>query len=122
MLNAAKRENPDYNSMRVSRNPILGLSQDIVNDETLTVEEAAAFLHVHPDTVKARARAGEIPAYKPGRKWVFLYSELLDYLRTQRPENTPTRFRDSRPSIVNLRAAQKRLDDQLGPVTKSKKT
>ena len=32
----------------------------MVNDETLTVEEAAAFLLIHPDTVKARARAGEI--------------------------------------------------------------
>jgi len=41
-------------------------------DHRMTVDQAADFLQIHPDTLKARARTGEIKGYKPGRRWVFL--------------------------------------------------
>lgn len=50
---------------------------------TLDINEAAAFLHVHPHTLEARARAGEIPGAKPGKCWVFLDVDLADWLRAQ---------------------------------------
>jgi excisionase family DNA binding protein len=50
--------------------------------KTLTLQEAAELLHMHPETLRQRAQAGEIRAAKPGRSWVFLEEDLLDYLRT----------------------------------------
>ena len=47
---------------------------------TLDLAQAAAFLKLHPHTVQQRARAGIIPASKPGRRWVFLQHELEAYL------------------------------------------
>jgi excisionase family DNA binding protein len=49
---------------------------------TLTLEEAAAFLHVHPNTLRQKAQDGEIPGSKPGKRWVFLDVDLADYLRS----------------------------------------
>jgi excisionase family DNA binding protein len=51
--------------------------------KTLTLEEAADFLKMHPMTVQEKARSGEIPAAKPGRRWVFIDVDLVEYLRSQ---------------------------------------
>ena len=49
---------------------------------TLTLLEAAAFLKVHPEELRRRAKAGLIPGAKVGRAWVFLQEDLADYLRS----------------------------------------
>lgn len=49
---------------------------------TLTLDQAAAYLKLHPHTVQERARAGAIPGSKPGRRWVFIESDLEAYLRS----------------------------------------
>ena len=48
---------------------------------TFKLEQAADYLCLHPETVRCRAKAGIIPASKPGRRWVFLQHELETYLK-----------------------------------------
>jgi hypothetical protein len=50
--------------------------------KTLSLCEAANFLHMHPEEVRRRAKAGVIPGAKAGRAWVFIDEDLADYLRT----------------------------------------
>jgi excisionase family DNA binding protein len=50
---------------------------------TLDLGQAANLLKLHPQTVLQRARAGEIPAAKPGKRWVFIEEDLLNWLRSQ---------------------------------------
>ena len=38
-------------------------------------------MHVHPETVKRRARRGEIPGLKFGKVWRFRASVLDTYIR-----------------------------------------
>jgi len=42
----------------------------------LDSEEAAALLRLHPETLKRRARRGEIPGVKFGKVWRFRASAL----------------------------------------------
>ena len=51
--------------------------------KTLNLDEAAAFLHMHPYTLMQKVHAGEIPAAKPGKRWVFVDDDLLACLRGQ---------------------------------------
>ena len=51
--------------------------------ETLDLVEAAQFLKLHPQTVLQRARSGDIPAAKPGKCWVFIKEDLIEWLRSQ---------------------------------------
>lgn len=51
------------------------MAQDI-----MTTEEAARYLRLGPDTLKRRARAGQVPAAKTGRKWVFRKVDLDAWL------------------------------------------
>jgi len=51
--------------------------------KTLGLEEAAAFLRIHPKTLARRAAAGEIPGVKIGRSWVFVDVDLLEHLRSK---------------------------------------
>lgn len=57
--------------------------------DTLTVEEAAQWLKVHPRTVQALARKGDLPGAKIGRRWVFTTPGLQNYLaeRIHNPTN-----------------------------------
>jgi excisionase family DNA binding protein len=48
--------------------------------EVLTLQEAADFLRCSPDTVKRKARAGELPASKIGRVWRFRRADLDEWL------------------------------------------
>jgi excisionase family DNA binding protein len=56
----------------------------MVNEyKTLGLHEAALFLKIHPETLRRRALAGEIPSAKPGKSWVFLEADLAQWLRSQ---------------------------------------
>ena len=50
---------------------------------TLTLDQAAEFLHVHPVTLLRMAQSGKVPAVKPGKCWVFIDIDLADWMRAQ---------------------------------------
>jgi excisionase family DNA binding protein len=52
---------------------------------TLTLTEAAALLHMHPEEVRTRAKAGKLPGAKTGRRWVFIEDDLIDWMRSLYP-------------------------------------
>src|ERR1700689_4853186 len=52
---------------------------------TLGLLGAAAFLHMSPNTLRKRAAAGRVLAYKPGKSWVFMLDELVSHLKASRP-------------------------------------
>jgi len=46
----------------------------------LTSREAAPFLRLHYKTLEAMARAGEVPATKKGKSWLFRLSRLSEWI------------------------------------------
>jgi hypothetical protein len=50
--------------------------------ETLDLEQAAQFIKLHPEELRRRAKAGLVPAAKPGKCWVFFKDDLVSYLRS----------------------------------------
>lgn len=48
--------------------------------ETLLLQEAAAFLHMNAEVLRRKAKQGEIPGRKTGRKWVFVKEHLADFI------------------------------------------
>lgn len=55
--------------------------------QTMTLEQAAAFLGIHPVTLQQRAKAGMVPGAKVGKEWRFLDVDLVAYLRAQYPSS-----------------------------------
>ena len=51
-------------------------------EEVLTTREAAQFLKVSELTVRKMIREGSLPAHRMGRKWAFLRSELVAWLKS----------------------------------------
>ena len=51
--------------------------------DTLTLQEAADFLKIHPVTLLDKANAGEVPGAKIGKRWVFVRIDLIDCIRSQ---------------------------------------
>jgi excisionase family DNA binding protein len=49
---------------------------------TLDLHEAAAFLKLHPQTLRRLAPQGSLPAAKPGRRWCFVEEDLVRYVRS----------------------------------------
>jgi excisionase family DNA binding protein len=49
--------------------------------EVLDVTEAAELLRLHPVTVRRMASAGDLPACKQGKSWLFIRTDLLEHLR-----------------------------------------
>jgi excisionase family DNA binding protein len=60
---------------------------------------AARALQLHPDTVKRKTRAGEIPGMKVGRCWKYRLSHLNAWVRSQ----SPSYLLNLRPIVVNSR-------------------
>ena len=64
----------------------LELSRDgkpSIVEQPLTCEEAAAFVRVHPKTVKRMARSGDLPGHFRFGRWFFYASELDCWMRTE---------------------------------------
>ena len=51
--------------------------------ETLTLDEAALLLKIHPVTLSRKARQGQIPGTRIGKCWVFIRVDLIDHIRGQ---------------------------------------
>ena len=64
---------------------------ETIENETFDLVHAADFLKLHWQTLRKKAKSGEIPAAKLGRRWVFLKVDLVSYLRshysTRRPRS-----------------------------------
>jgi hypothetical protein len=53
--------------------------------QTLTLQEAADFLKIHPVTLLEKANAGIVPGAKIGKRWVFVTIDLIEHIRSQYP-------------------------------------
>ena len=51
--------------------------------DTLTLQEAAECLKIHPVTLLEKANAGEVPGAKIGKRWVFVKIDLIEHIRSQ---------------------------------------
>lgn len=51
-----------------------------MSSEILTAKEAAEYLKLSIETVKAKAREGQMPAMKIGREWRFSQRQLLAWI------------------------------------------
>ena len=58
---------------------------------TLDIEQAAKLLKISTGALSHKARAGVIKAAKPGKRWVFIEEDLIDYIRSlyRTPRQTP---------------------------------
>src|SRR5579859_7880548 len=57
--------------------------------DVLTLDEAAAYLRVTPEQVRAQAASGQPPAQQFGGEWRFLKAALDDWLRQGNKIPTP---------------------------------
>lgn len=56
------------------------------NDQAMTtmdLQEAALLLHMNPEALRQKAKAGKIPGAKIGKCWIFLNGDLVEYIRSQ---------------------------------------
>ncbi len=60
---------------------------DTTTSEIMTIEELAAYLHLHPLTVRTLARKGQLPVFKVGRQWRIKRAALNEWIERQCAEN-----------------------------------
>jgi excisionase family DNA binding protein len=78
----------------VSGAPPTGTGGAPVN-QTWTLEQAAAYLKIHDDTCAALARAGDLPACKVGRRWIFMPHLLAEYVEKKSRDGLSIQARPS---------------------------
>ncbi|KQQ40046.1 hypothetical protein ASF61_04400 [Duganella sp. Leaf126] len=64
--------------------------------DTFNALGAATLLHADVETVLALARKGELPGTKIGKSWVFLRTDILDFLRERVRHDTAQRLQSQR--------------------------
>jgi excisionase family DNA binding protein len=64
-----------------------GQLEESAGSRFLTLRETAAFLNVHPNTVRAQVRRGQLPGAKVGRGWRFFEADLVAAIRARYPES-----------------------------------
>jgi excisionase family DNA binding protein len=74
----------------------------------LDSQQAAELMRVHPETVKRRARKGEIPGMKFGKLWRFRISALESFVQEMMQENRDTGDENMAPSEPAVRAVRNR--------------
>lgn len=80
--------------------------------ETMTIEEAAAFLKMHPDSLSAKAKCKEVPCAKPGKRYVFIKEDLVAWLRSQYDEKEKEECRsDYEVQPIGLISATRSLEN-----------
>lgn len=71
-------------NLRVARlQELTGQFDEKAGSRFLTLRETAAFLNVHPNTVRSQVRRGKLPGAKIGRGWRFLEADLIAAIRAR---------------------------------------
>ncbi len=83
-----------------------------------TVEEAAAFLQLHPKTLRRKIRAGEIESTRVGKRYRLTAAQLQDYLGEDAsllvPSSQPTMVRrDVASTVVDVTVVSPELHSQI---------
>ena len=84
---------------------------------SLDLEEGAAFLGIHPDTLRERAAAGMIPGAKLGKEWRFLDVDLAEHLRRNYGGKACRSTSAGTSGGSTYATADEELDALLGPRT-----
>ena len=71
------------NTVAAASEQLLVGSKPLCVERPLTCEEAAAFVRVHPKTVKRMARSGELPGHFRFGRWFFYASELDCWMKIE---------------------------------------
>lgn len=79
----------------------------------LTTDELAALLACEPQTVEERARTGELPGIKFGRKWVFPAEALAHRLNVLATEEAAARRQKPAPAAVKMQKPEGRKPPKL---------
>jgi excisionase family DNA binding protein len=53
--------------------------------ETLDLKQAADYLKMHWQTLREKAKSGEVPGAKIGKQWVFIKEDLVTHIRHSFP-------------------------------------
>lgn len=74
-----------------------------MGDRWLSTREAAEYLGMHIETVRDKARLGQVPGYKVGRGWRFKASILDEWVTAGCPTQAeqPSLF-DERPQEAGM--------------------
>jgi excisionase family DNA binding protein len=62
----------------------------LTQERYLTVDEVAAVLRLHPETVKTLLRNEQLPGRKVGRQWRVSQTALEEYMRGDIPSKKQT--------------------------------
>jgi excisionase family DNA binding protein len=98
--------------------------------QTLNLQQAAEFLKIHPVTLQAKAKSGEIPGAKPGKCWVFIDEDLVEYLRStynqpgkrmQATEDASCSLKEKKSGITNSLSLERQYTNLLTPGIKQKR-
>ncbi len=54
-----------------------------MEEKILNLNEAALLFKVSPETLRRKIHSENLPAYKVGKCWVFIYSDLIKYMRSK---------------------------------------
>ncbi|GAB7536293.1 hypothetical protein BGC_25100 [Burkholderia sp. 3C] len=105
---------------------------------TLDLVGAAALLGAHPETIRLKARAGELPGRKVGKRWIFSTLALQRYLAGEwlprepqgaphHPETVSTcRSTNEKPARTGNtsstpQVAERRYREALAPATRNRR-
>lgn len=87
---------------------------DITNN-TVTVDSdgAAKILQICRQTVEERARDGIIPGCKPGKKWVFVVTDLVQWLRDEASKQQAARKKSNSASMPKTTTSRRNYKPAL---------
>lgn len=95
--------------------PVYRLGSNPLLLRTFTLEEAASFLHMHPEEVRTRAKRGVIPGAKTGRRWVFLEIDLVEFVRSLYPVRRQALQVTSQEAVCHFESAVRSGGSTLPP-------
>lgn len=55
--------------------------------DTLVLRDAAHLLHMGPDALRKKTRAGHIPATKIGKRWIYSRPLLMEWIAERSRQN-----------------------------------
>lgn len=92
------------------------------NDDTMDPAQVAALLHAEPETIMQFARKGHLPGARIGKGWVFLRTDVFEFLRARIEEETTERRKaagsmpgELRAVLVKQRPARRRAAPPVLP-------